>query len=279
MKTSIQVLWVDGPADPPLHRWLEDHGIGPVHAATAAEHGGGADYDIVVVGGNGPDRGFWIEQSMTAQKPCIVWGGAGLGGGTWEKKIRAWQQQGLILHYVGGSDRSTWLDGIDAARPGIGVPLLVEMALDLAVEPSHGNLLQEGGLDLLDAVATAWGPVDSVYARMQNLRNSQRNADWIAALIRFKNGMEGVFNLKALAPKPSSSLQICGSEATYCIKGLALDGQGDNPPLGEALKGLAQGRALDRRFDWPHRGLALGDWIAQAARLDKEVFADEIIRN
>ncbi|MCC7261536.1 MAG: hypothetical protein IT369_03335 [Candidatus Latescibacteria bacterium] len=224
-----------------------------------------------------PEREFWAREAIRAGKMAVCFGLPALTYLRLRGLVVEADQAGVHLVVIPPLDAgAASLRGLQAGR--VLVSLNGRLPQDLLRHGREG-LLHHWGAFCLQLLAERHGRLDSVYARTRSLGLNRPEEDMVSAQLRFTNGVEGVVSLVALAADSEVILEEWGEGERQCHRLTWSSGDSDGPGQGYAALAacLEMGCPPPVWMHPPLEGVRWAEWLAQSARLDREVFANEVV--
>lgn len=163
----------------------------------------------------------------------------------------------------------------------VGPLLFVDLAVSVPQHRLRGTregVLLGYGIPCLSLLGSRFGAIDSIYARTRSLGLNRPEEDLAVAQFRYQDGLEGVFQLNGLGAEAQVCLRVYGQQgAAACAVPLEEDG---GPGLRRQYADFAAALRLGRDPSYNGvqvlEGMRCLEWVQQAARLDREVFRNEV---
>ena len=224
------------------------------------------------------EREYWVRQAVQAAKPVLCAAPPATTFSRMRELAADAKAAGIPILLVSRLHLHT--NNIRTRVTGVRYfSLRAEIPRHL-LEDTREGVLMHWGAALLQLLAERFGPLESVYARSRSLGLNRPEEDVASALLRFRNGVEGLVDFNGLAEGGGVELREWGIAGTgdfhapwgaitaellrphYHEFGLLLTGAAEpvNKTLGAGLEG----------YRW-------AEWFQQSARLDREIHAREVV--
>lgn len=141
------------------------------------------------------------------------------------------------------------------------------------------GVLLHWGAELLQVMADRFGPLESVYARTRSLGINRPEEDLVSALLRFRNGVEGLAEFNGLGEGTGVELRewsAAGAGESRVSWG-TLTAQLLEPHYREFKALLTSGQLPGTNLAARLEGFRWAEWLQQSARLDREIHAKEVV--
>lgn len=249
---------------------------GPAPARAAAQLIADPQVRVVVLCMQGAQREYWGLQAAQAGKEILT---LGLPATTYPGLQR-------LEHAAAAGGSGIWVAGglganaVRLLEPARGkVFLSLRARVPQAALVGRGGLLAEWGAYCLQILAQRHGRLDSVYARSRSLGLNRPEEDMVTAQLRFANGLEGEVSLVGLGEGSGVELEEWsrGGRESHCLAWSGAEGPGLRGVYEALAQSLASGMPRPPEFRPPLEGLRWAKWFEQSARLDREVFANEVV--
>lgn len=141
------------------------------------------------------------------------------------------------------------------------------------------GVLLHWGVECFKVLSECFGPLDSVYARSRSLGLNRPEEDVASALLRFRNGVEGMATLNGLGDEAGVELR------EWCERGDRIlsfawgeiTAQRLEPQYADFKTLLAEGCTPANTLEGMLEGVKWAEWFQQSARLDREIHAEEVV--
>lgn len=146
------------------------------------------------------------------------------------------------------------------------------------LQGTREGVLIHWGAECLQLLADRHGALDSAYARSRSLGLNRPEEDVVTAQLRFKNGIEGLVSLNGLGAQSGVVLEEWGEgKDRICSMNWRVPEDGYLEPYREFRGLLAEGLAPAIHVGQRLEGLKWAEWFQQSARLDREIYANEVV--
>lgn len=230
----------------------------------------------VVVSGTPAEREYWSQQSLRAGKPVLSCGLPAHNYARLSLLLEEARQAEVELCMV---PRALIPDEVYLARQGAVYLAFQGWVSQAALRGTREGLLAHWAAPCLQMLAGRYGQLDSVYARTRSLGLNRPEEDVANALLRFRNGVEGWVSFCGLGGQSGMELTEWGQEDEHhhCWE-WAASGPALLTTVYQSFQAYLLGReALPAQMKVPAEGLRWAEWFQQSARLDREIFADEVV--
>lgn len=231
---------------------------------------------VVVLCLRGAQREYWGLQAALAGKGILTLGLPAATYSAMERLHHAATARGSAIWVAGGLGANA-VRLLEPARGKVFLSLRAQVPQAALV--GRGGLLAEWGAYCLQILAQRHGRLDSVYARSRSLGLNRPEEDMVTAQLRFANGLEGEVSLVGLGDGSGVELEEWsrGGRESHSLAWFGTEAPGLRGVYEALSCSLASGTATPPEFRPPLEGLRWAKWFEQSARLDREVFANEVV--
>jgi len=230
------------------------------------------------------EKGFWIQRALAAGKHVLCELPLASSYREARRVAPGCTRDGPRLAVVSNALFSP--SGLAVKRVAeekeIGRLLFFELNISIprsGLAPRKEGVLLLCGVDFLGLMGEYFGPVDSVWARTRSWGWNRPAEDTVVAQFRFRDGKEGAIHINGLGERDQVWLRLYGrsgwkesshTKAAGCWEAWRFSHldfcqvvQAGKEPVWDGQKAL--------------KGFFFADWIQQSARLDREIFSNEVI--